>query len=55
MVPVWWFLTTLIKDPFKDFCYVQATDVWQSPEGDYYRMPLCWQFDDGGSGPDDGE
>ncbi|KAH5167712.1 hypothetical protein HBI25_075840 [Parastagonospora nodorum] len=46
---VWWSLTT-------DFCYIKATDVWETPEGDFYRMPLCSYFDgdgDGGGGGDE--
>ncbi|KAF2260564.1 hypothetical protein CC78DRAFT_589551 [Lojkania enalia] len=35
----WWSETT-------DFCYVKNSDFWQSPEGDYYRNPLCERFED---------
>ncbi|KAF2465635.1 uncharacterized protein BDR25DRAFT_328644 [Lindgomyces ingoldianus] len=38
----WWSETT-------DFCYIKNSDIWQSPEGDYYRNPLCAYFDDPGS------
>lgn len=34
----YWSLTT-------DFCYMVNTDFWESPEGDYYRMPSCERFD----------
>ncbi|KAF2196630.1 hypothetical protein GQ43DRAFT_467031 [Delitschia confertaspora ATCC 74209] len=33
----WWSETT-------DFCYVKNSDFWESPEGDYYRNPLCAYF-----------
>lgn len=42
----WWSQTT-------DFCYIKNTDFWQSPEGDYYRMPTCERFDGDPSGGDD--
>ncbi|KAF2643619.1 hypothetical protein P280DRAFT_394935 [Massarina eburnea CBS 473.64] len=28
-----------------DFCYVKNSDFWESPEGDYYRNPLCEYFE----------
>ncbi|KAF1831962.1 hypothetical protein BDW02DRAFT_504124 [Decorospora gaudefroyi] len=43
----WWSLTT-------DFCYMVNTDFWESPQGDYYRMPACERFEGDESGsPDD--
>ncbi|OCL14595.1 hypothetical protein AOQ84DRAFT_280768 [Glonium stellatum] len=27
-----------------DFCYVRSEDLFQSPEGDYYKFPLCSNF-----------
>ncbi|KAF2706158.1 hypothetical protein K504DRAFT_438186 [Pleomassaria siparia CBS 279.74] len=37
----WWSETS-------DFCYVRDDDFWESPEGDYYRMPLCEDFESPG-------
>jgi hypothetical protein len=44
----WWSETT-------DFCYVKNTNFWESPEGDFYRMPSCERFEDPSTGPDDGD
>ncbi|KAJ4371407.1 hypothetical protein N0V83_004624 [Neocucurbitaria cava] len=41
----WWSETT-------DFCFVKNSDFWQSPEGDYYRNPLCENFEGGTPDPD---
>lgn len=43
----WWSQTT-------DFCYVKNSDFWESPEGDYYRMPTCERFEEGTPISDEG-
>ncbi|KAF2812368.1 uncharacterized protein BDZ99DRAFT_265425 [Mytilinidion resinicola] len=28
-----------------DWCFVRSEDLWESPEGDYYKFPLCSDFE----------
>ncbi|KAF2025877.1 hypothetical protein EK21DRAFT_116325 [Setomelanomma holmii] len=41
----WWSETT-------DFCYIKNTDSWESPEGNFYRMPTCERFEGSPTDPD---
>ncbi|KAH7396760.1 hypothetical protein DE146DRAFT_49831 [Phaeosphaeria sp. MPI-PUGE-AT-0046c] len=43
---VYWSMTT-------DFCYINNADLWQSPQGDFYRFPECSKFDGDGKAPGD--
>jgi hypothetical protein len=37
----------------QDFCYINNADLWQAPQGDFYRFPECSKFDGDGQGPGD--